>query len=188
LQQDVKLRGNLPLLDPLRGMPVIGNPLADLIQPDMRVIVDLGYGDGCANVPTPAGLFPQVDPLTVGNELVTGAQQGVTAALVDLGLLPSSDLPNAYPYLPVAETPGEIQPANVLSALSDPSGAASSLVSSPTALPQDLLNLLNESGWTSSSADILGSLATQWDSLLSGLDLSNLLTVPDALGSLAVLG
>jgi hypothetical protein len=48
---------DLPLLDPLRGIPVIGNPLADLVQPDLRVIVDLGYGDGYANVPTPASPY-----------------------------------------------------------------------------------------------------------------------------------
>ncbi len=36
---------NLPLLEPLRAIPVIGNPLANLIQPDLKVIVNLGYGD-----------------------------------------------------------------------------------------------------------------------------------------------
>jgi PE-PPE domain len=35
---------NLPLLEPLRVISVIGNPLADLIQPDLQVIVNLGYG------------------------------------------------------------------------------------------------------------------------------------------------
>ncbi|EUA34694.1 PE-PPE domain protein [Mycobacterium xenopi 3993] len=34
---------NLPLLEPLRQVPVVGNPLADLLQPDLRVIVELGY-------------------------------------------------------------------------------------------------------------------------------------------------
>ena len=36
---------NLPLLDPLRAIPVVGTPLADLLQPDLRVLVNLGYGD-----------------------------------------------------------------------------------------------------------------------------------------------
>ena len=56
---------NLPLLDPLRSIPVVGNPLADLLQPDLKVLVNLGYGDpnygwsqGPANVPTEFGLFP----------------------------------------------------------------------------------------------------------------------------------
>ncbi|CKT73854.1 PE family protein [Mycobacterium tuberculosis] len=36
---------NRPLLQPLRAVPVIGDPLADLIQPNLKVIVNLGYGD-----------------------------------------------------------------------------------------------------------------------------------------------
>jgi PE-PPE domain-containing protein len=157
------LTQNLPLLDPLRGIPVVGNPLADLMQPDLRVIVDLGYGDGYANVPTPAEFFgPLVNPLTVGNELAAGAQQGFTAALVDLGVLPSTDLSGfAYPYLPVAETPGEIQLPDVLSGLSDPSTGVSSLF----------------------SADVLGSLDSQLTTLLSDLGVSSsLLSLPDAFG------
>ena len=33
---------DLPLLDPLRLIPFVGNPLADLLQPDMTVLVNLG--------------------------------------------------------------------------------------------------------------------------------------------------
>ena len=35
---------HLPLLEPLRGIPFVGTPLADLLEPDMRVLVNLGYG------------------------------------------------------------------------------------------------------------------------------------------------
>ena len=58
---------DLPLLDPVRGIPVVGNPLADLLQPDLKLIVNLGYDNpnplegwsaGPANVQTPFGLFP----------------------------------------------------------------------------------------------------------------------------------
>ena len=34
---------NLPLLEPIRAIPVVGTPLADLLQPDLRVLVNLGY-------------------------------------------------------------------------------------------------------------------------------------------------
>jgi len=61
---------NLPLLDPLRAIPVIGNPLADLVQPDLTYLVNWGYGNpsfgystGPANVPTPFGVIP---PLSDG--------------------------------------------------------------------------------------------------------------------------
>lgn len=100
------LSQNLPILDPLRVVPIVGKPLAELIQPDLRVLIDLGYGNGYANVPTPAGLIPRINLKTVVNDLVVGARQGITAALVALKALPSSKLPNAYPYLPSAKTPG----------------------------------------------------------------------------------
>jgi len=99
------LTQNLPLLDPIRLIPFVGNPIADLLQPDLRVIVDLGYagfgpGADFANIPTPAELFSVPNPFVVIPDLATGAVQGVQAALVDLGVLPTSALPNAYPYLP----------------------------------------------------------------------------------------
>ncbi len=153
------LTQNLPLLDPLRQIPVVGNPLADLLQPDLRVIVDLGYGDGYANVATPVGLFPQVDPLVVGSELATGAQQGVTAAEVDLGILPSTDLPDAYPYLPLPETPGELTSANLLADVLAPASSGVSTDWIDTALQQ----LLGDLGGGSA----LGS--TDWlDTLFAG--------------------
>jgi hypothetical protein len=82
----------LPLLDFLRFLPVIGNPLADLLQPDMSVLVNLGYGSitdgwdpGPADMATPFELFPTNlnwgDVLTA---LANGVPQGITAALHDL--------------------------------------------------------------------------------------------------------
>ncbi|WP_254848419.1 PE-PPE domain-containing protein [Mycobacterium sp. SP-6446] len=76
---------NLPLLDPLRqiGVP---SPIIDLIQPDLREIVDLGYDRaGYANVPTPAGLFPNVNPFTVVGDLDQATTQGVHDALRRIG-------------------------------------------------------------------------------------------------------
>jgi hypothetical protein len=35
----------LPLLQPLLGFPVVGKPLADLLQPDLMALVNWGYGD-----------------------------------------------------------------------------------------------------------------------------------------------
>ena len=53
---------NLPLIQFIRDIPYAGPPIADIFQPDLRVLVDLGYGDigpggGYANLPTPASLF-----------------------------------------------------------------------------------------------------------------------------------
>jgi PPE-repeat protein len=78
---------NLPLLDPLRAIPLVGNPLADLVQPDLRVLVELGYDRAAyQDVPTPFGLFPHIDPATVAAELQQGAVQGIDDALADVGL------------------------------------------------------------------------------------------------------
>ncbi len=78
---------NLPLLDPVRAIPFVGNPLADLVQPDLKVLVELGYDRSAyQDVPTPSGLFPNVDPATVAAELQQGAVQGVNNALADEGL------------------------------------------------------------------------------------------------------
>jgi PPE-repeat protein len=82
---------NLPLLDPLRAIPLVGNPLADLVQPDLRVLVELGYDRAAyQDLPTPFGLFPNVDQAMVAAELQQGAVQGVNNALADLGLPPPS--------------------------------------------------------------------------------------------------
>lgn len=86
---------NLPLLQPLRLLPLIGNPLADLIQPVLKVIVDLGYGDPAhgfetavqpmANVLTTFGLFPEVSPLEVLGDLAAGVVQGITDFIAAFG-------------------------------------------------------------------------------------------------------
>ncbi|UGT91215.1 PE family protein [Mycobacterium ostraviense] len=100
---------DLPLLHPLRDIPIVGEPLAELIQPNLRVLVDLGYSDwgngqDYANVVTPASLFSIPDPFVVGRELADGTVKGVQASLVEVGALPQSALPNEYPYLPSLDT------------------------------------------------------------------------------------
>ena len=86
---------NLPLLEPLRLLPLIGTPIADLIQPVLKVIVDLGYGDPAhgftsavqpdANVVVPFGLFPDVSPLEVLSRMVSGIGEGVSDFVADFG-------------------------------------------------------------------------------------------------------
>lgn len=86
---------NLPLLAPVRAIPLIGNPIADLFQPVLKAIVDLGYGDAAhgyasggqpdANVLVPFGLFPQVDPLEVATRIFNGIGQGITDFINDFG-------------------------------------------------------------------------------------------------------
>lgn len=99
-----RLDPTLPLVAPLRSIPYVGNAMADLLQPDLRVIVDMGYGTGeYANIPTPAQLFAIPNPANVIPDLINGTVQGPTAALVDLGVLPASEFPTTYPYAPLAD-------------------------------------------------------------------------------------
>ncbi len=84
---------DLPLLEPFRGL--VPEPLLDLVEPNLRVIVELGYDrTGYADVPTPAGLFPtHLDPFAVMSDLAAGTQQGINDALVDVGLPKLPDVP-----------------------------------------------------------------------------------------------
>jgi hypothetical protein len=83
---------NLPLLAIVRAIPLIGEPIADLLQPALRVIVNLGYGDpdygwstnGFANELTTFGIFPDVDPFEVIGKLIQGVQEGVQAFIADI--------------------------------------------------------------------------------------------------------
>jgi hypothetical protein len=79
---------NLPLLEPLLLIPGVGQPLYDLLEPDTRILVNLGYGSitegwnqGPADVPTTFGLFPDINHTQLAEALSNGWQQGVTDAL-----------------------------------------------------------------------------------------------------------
>jgi hypothetical protein len=87
----ITTQNGLPLLDPVRAIPVIGNPIADLLQPDLTTIVNLGYGNpnfgwsqGPADVHTYFGLFPHVSQQLIAQDLITGAHQGAAAFMSDI--------------------------------------------------------------------------------------------------------
>jgi PE-PPE domain len=151
---------DLPLLDPLRSIPGVGPVLSDLLQPDLEVLVNLGYGDpdygwvnGDANVATPMGLFPSLADLEkVPGLLVTGTEEGIEKAISDLEDPSQLFSLSGNPLLNLLETPyflavaGEdfsVPPPSdslqgIVNALSD---AASALYSAllPTA---DIVNAL----------------------------------------------
>ena len=83
----------LPLVQTLDLIPVIGKPLGDLLGPDLSVLVNLGYGSttegwsqGPADVFTPIGLLPPTSVLDqVPQALANGLQQGISDFIKDLG-------------------------------------------------------------------------------------------------------
>ncbi|AXN42294.1 putative PPE family protein PPE42 [Mycobacterium marinum] len=123
---------NLPLLDPVRAIPVIGEPLAALVQPDLKVLVNLGYGDpnygystSPANVPTPFGLFPDVSLQVVADALVAGTHQGIndfgaalpTALSTTPQIAPLEFPPYVQSVLPPAPPPMPATPINIANTL-----------------------------------------------------------------------
>lgn len=110
-----RLTQDLPLVQPLRTIPFLSNVIpglnpfqqftnavADLIQPDLRVLVDMGYGSyEYADIPTPASLISIPNPAAIIPALINGAIQGPQAFAVDMGWLPPSMMPHGYPFNPV---------------------------------------------------------------------------------------
>lgn len=85
----------LPLVEPLRGIPIFGDAVADLLAPSLRVLVNLGYGPdptiGWSNTPadvaTPFGVFPELtsdDFATILQALADGAEKGFNDFIADL--------------------------------------------------------------------------------------------------------
>lgn len=100
---------NLPILSPLRAIPIIGHPLAALIEPDMRVIVNLGYGSTTngwspdpPNVPTGFGVIPPVPPGEIISALAEGTQLGITNFAHELSLIDASDFTALIPAFDTA--------------------------------------------------------------------------------------
>ncbi|WP_456299237.1 PPE family protein, SVP subgroup [Mycobacterium stomatepiae] len=61
---------NLPLLDPLRMIPILGNPLADLLQPFLQPLVEFGYATG---LPGPLQ--------SISSLAIAGASPGISVPL-----------------------------------------------------------------------------------------------------------
>lgn len=125
---------HLPLLDVVRFLPFVGNPLADLVEPVMKILVNLGYGSitdgwsqGPADVHTPFGLFPpDLEWGEVFNALVNAVPEGIVAAgntLLDpqnYDIFASiADNPVTGPLLRAAYATGELT-TNPAAFLADP--------------------------------------------------------------------
>jgi hypothetical protein len=83
---------DLPLFGPIRHAAstthttALVTPILDLIQPATRLI-DLGYDRTVPyGQPTPAGLFPAINPIRLAVDLGAAAGQGLAQALNDLGI------------------------------------------------------------------------------------------------------
>ncbi|OBI66336.1 PE-PPE domain-containing protein [Mycobacterium sp. E796] len=175
---------NLPLLEPLRAIPVVGNPLADLIQPDLKVLVNLGYGDpnygwsqGPANVPTQFGLFPPLsDVEKVPGLLASGTPQGIADFMHDVSAEFSSTGS-------LASSLGSLtMPSSGPSAISLPSPADLVSALSPVNVAGNIYNTVNTlSGAASDAYSILLPTADVANALVTSLPAYDLTLFADGL-------
>jgi len=160
---------DLPLLDPVREIPIIGNPIADLLQPDLTYLVNLGYGDplygwstSAANLATPFGLFPSLSDIEqLPGLLVSGAEQGVENFIGDFtGTGPNPVTMESLSSLldPSSGTAG---------ASADLSTELSALASDPASSFTDLVNTL--SNVASTAYGVLLPTANTVNALLTSL-------------------
>jgi len=162
---------DLPLLDLVRDIPMIGNPIADLLQPDLTYLVNLGYGDPLygwstspANIATPFGLFPSLSDIEqLPGLLISGAEQGVENFVGDF----TGSGPN-----PVTLSLGSLlDPSSgttsATSVVADLSTGLSTLASDPASSLTDLVNTL--SGVTSAAYGALLPTADIANALLTSL-------------------
>ncbi|WP_319430241.1 PE-PPE domain-containing protein [Mycobacterium sp. RTGN5] len=147
---------DLPLLEPLRLIPVIGNPIADLLQPALSVIVNLGYGDpeygwsndGNANEQQPFGFLPAPEMWgKAARMFVDGIGQGIEDFAADI-------------------SPGGIM-SRELAALKPPTPGPLTLPT-PTGLIPFLQNSINDVAY-----NISNSSAALYAALLPTADLAN---------------
>ncbi len=145
---------NLPLLDPVRAIPVIGNPLADLVQPDLTYLVNWGYGNPLygystspANIPTPFGVLPPLsDTTALPGLLVSGAQQGATAFVSDISHLGTPSLPSLSLTSGGGATVGGLSlPTQLPSALSSPDNFIEALQTANTTVTNFVTNAVAQS-------------------------------------------
>ena len=163
---------NLPLLQPLRAIPFIGNPLADLIQPDLRYLINWGYGDinygwstTPADVPTPFGFLPpwETTGALLGPTLVHGAQQGINAFAADI----ATQLPTALPALPSLPTVPNLF-----------AGGTHTGFTTPPALPSINGVIAGiQTANTNLSTSLVGDLSTAYATLLPTTDIAVSLAV-----------
>jgi hypothetical protein len=166
---------NLPLLDPIRAIPVIGQPIADLIQPDLKVLVDLGYGStsqgwspGAPNVQTAFGVLPPVNPGAVLSALGAGTQQGIGAFTSDISAMASS--PASFSLAGMTSSLGALG-SNVATG-SAWLPAIASAVSSPASFISSV-----QGANTFLSGAVSGGLSAAYGTLLPTADIANALAI-----------
>jgi hypothetical protein len=159
---------DLPLLDPVRNIPVIGNPIADLLQPDLTYLVNLGYGDplygystDAANQATTFGLFPDLSNIEMmPGLLLSGAEQGIQNFIGD--------------FTGTGPNPVDLSLDSLTSSTNSTTGTTTDLL---TVIDADLANVATDptGALTDLANTISTDLQTAYSTLLPTADILNAL-------------
>lgn len=69
----------LPILMPFNG--IVPKPVLDALDPPLRYLIELGYDRSDYSTPTPAGLVPNLNPVTVATGFAEATVKGLEAGL-----------------------------------------------------------------------------------------------------------
>jgi hypothetical protein len=179
---------DLPLLDPVRDIPVIGNPIADLLQPDLTYLVNLGYDDpeygystDAANEATTFGLFPDLSEIEkMPGLLLSGAEQGIENFIGDF----TGSGPNPVELSLASLTDSS---SGTTTSLPDIAAELESLASNPAGTLTDIANTVSSDLQTAYStllptADTVNDLLTSLPAYDASLFLDNLSDPVQAFG------
>ncbi len=179
----------------LLGVPA---PIIDLIEPNLTVLVNMGYGSitegwsqGPANIPTGFGLFSDVSPLAVLEALAQGTQQGISDSIDAIpswlsSITPQSLLESLFnPLIALSEftgidAVGAVQDA--LQRLGDLPSTIASYIQSVITSPDPFSTILE--GLQTANTDVVNTLTnvaeTSYAVLLPTADVANALftTIP----------
>lgn len=127
----------LPLVRPLHAIPIVGKPIADLIEPALRVIIEeTGYNRNIPfGQPTELQLIPIFNPITLGLKLIPAFFLGLNNFLANFGLATEIPLSPTTPITPVSplndqedEQPEDLEQSTLLSSNEDSSEARLAVV------------------------------------------------------------
>ncbi|MBV9091477.1 MAG: PE-PPE domain-containing protein [Mycobacteriaceae bacterium] len=142
----------LPLLMPLESIPVIGFPLADTLDPPLRVIVESAYDRTTSpGVPTPFNPLYFPNPVTFGTNLLTAIPTGLDNGISDFtGTRPFGTVrPGPFgvggPPTPVLSTPTPGTTPTIPVLFGSPGGGFLALLN-PTTLLADITSFSQLTG------------------------------------------
>ncbi|MCB0926997.1 MAG: PE-PPE domain-containing protein [Mycolicibacterium insubricum] len=116
---------SLPLTQPFlqladaTGTGVVIKPLVAALQPTLQTLIETGYDRSDYSSPSPFGIVPLVNPITLARDLINDVPEGFNAARKTISTgnipdLPSSKNPNAATVQPAAAEELNIQAASAV--------------------------------------------------------------------------